>query len=194
MNSDYKKKINIGIIGTGIGLQMHLPAFRLTGKANIVGVAGKNQYRAEEFASNFGIPKAFGDYRKLCDLPEVDLICATAPTLYHYEHVLYAVQQGKHVLAEKPLALSMRETEELSVAVREIPQITLVNHQLRFNPYMRKIRDFIRLGAIGRPYFIRIHKHTSNYVDQDQHWSWLFNEKMGGGIRLAVVSHLIDLL
>lgn len=189
-----KEMINIGIIGTGIGLQMHLPNFRRTGKANILAVVGSNQQRSQEFATRYGIPRALGDYRKLCEFPDIDLVCVTAPNLYHYEYVSYALKQDKHVLAEKPLALNMEEIVRLNATARASSKLALINHQLRFNPYVRKVRDLLQSGAIGRPYFIRIHKQSSSFTNRDQPWSWLFEEKMGGGIRLAVASHLIDLL
>ena len=189
-----KKTVNIGIIGTGVGIRMHLPGFLRTGKANIVGIVDIVQERAEEVAAKFDIPRAFRDYRELCELPEVDLVCVATPNLYHYEQVLCALERDKHVLSEKPLATNMKEILELNAAAKKSTKLTMINHELRFNPYLRKVRDLIRSGEIGRPYFIRIHHQTTTFSDLDAPWSWSFDAKMGGGVRLAMASHLVDLL
>ena len=189
-----ENNINVGIIGTGVGIRTHLPGFRKTGRANIVGIVGTNQKRAEEFATKFQIPKAFGDFRKLCQLPEIDLICVTTPNPFHYEQITYALQQGKHVIAEKPLAMNIKEVQNLNVMSKKTSKLTMVDHQLRFNPYIQKVRELIQNNSIGRPYFIRIHQQSTGFSNKEAPWSWSFDEKMGGGVRLAMASHFVDLL
>ena len=189
-----KSTITIGIIGTGVGLRTHLPGFRKTGKANVLGIAGSGQNRAEEFAAKFNIPNAYGDYRGLCQLPEIDLICVTTPNPFHYEQIMYALAQGKHVLAEKPLAMNMKEVVDLSKAAKNSSKLTIIDHQLRYNPYIQKIRSLIMNGSIGRPYFIRLHQQSTGSSNREAPWRWIFDEKMGGGVRLAMASHFVDLL
>ena len=192
MNSD--RVINVGIIGTGVGLRTHLPGFLKTGRARVVAIAGSNQQRAEGFAQKYSIPKAFGDYRKLCNLPEVDLVCVASPNRFHFDHVSTAIKVRKHVLAEKPLAMSLKETLKLrDLAKRYSNQLILVDHQLRFNPYFQKIKELIST-QIGRAYFVRIHQQSTGFSNPDAPWIWSFDENEGGGVRLAMGSHLIDLV
>jgi len=72
--------------------------------------------------------------------------------------------------------------------------ISLVNHQLRFNPYMKKIRDLVQSGEIGTPYLCRIHQQGTAFSNRQMPWCWSFDGEEGGGVRLAMGSHLIDLL
>jgi predicted dehydrogenase len=99
------------------------------------------------------------------------------------------------VLCEKPLAMNLQETSALITIARERPrQLSLINHQLRFNPYIVKVREMIADGAIGRPYFLRMHQQSTSFADRQAPWNWSFDSDQGGGVRLAIGSHLIDLL
>lgn len=186
--------INVGIIGTGVGMRTHLPAFRALDGVDVVAVAGSNEERARSFARSHDIRHAL-DARSLCLLPEIDLVCVTSPNPYHYAHVEDALAAGKHVLCEKPLAMDMRETRELIDLARDRPaQLSLINHQLRFNPYIKKVREMIASGAIGRPYYLRMHQQSTGFADRQAPWTWSFDAQQGGGVRLAIGSHQIDLL
>jgi predicted dehydrogenase len=186
--------IKVGIIGTGVGLRTHLPAFRESARADVVAVAGSSVERAREFAHAHRIKYAV-DAHSLCLMPEIDLVCVTSPNPYHRAQVEEALAAGKHVLCEKPLAMNLQETSELIAIARERPnQISLINHQLRFNPYIIKVRDMIANGAIGRPYYLRMHQQSTGFADRQARWTWSFDSKQGGGVRLAIGSHQIDLL
>jgi predicted dehydrogenase len=188
-------KVKVGIIGTGMGIRTMLPIFRATGEAEVLAITGSTPERTLQFAARHGIPRPLGDYRALCDLPELDLICVASPNPHHHEQVSYALAAGKAVLAEKPLALSLEETEKLC-ALQETGDrpFAIVNHQLRFDPFMRMVRDLLGQGRIGRPYLMRLRQQETAYSGSEVPWSWSFDERSGGGIRLAIGSHLIDLL
>ena len=186
--------IRVGIIGTGVGLRTHLPAFRELAGVDVVALAGSSVERAREFAQSHSIKYAM-DARSLCLLPEIDLVCVTSPNPYHRAQVEEALVAGKHVLCEKPLAMNLQETCELSTIARERPtQLSLINHQLRFNPYIMKVRDMIANGAIGRPYYLRMHQQSTAFAERQAPWTWSFDSHQGGGVRLAIGSHQIDLL
>jgi len=184
----------VGIIGTGVGIRTHLPGFKRSGRAAIVGIVGSNQTRAQSFAEKYDIPRAFGNYQDLFAIPDLDLVCVTTPTPFHYEEVLFALKSGKHVLAEKPLGMNLEQTVSLSQEADKRSQLALIDHQLRFNPYLRKVKELINAGHLGRIYFIRIHQQSTGFSNRSAPWSWSFDETMGGGVRLAMASHLIDLL
>lgn len=191
MNRDV---IRVGIIGTGVGIRTHLPAFRVLKDAKVIALVGSNEQSAWAFAQKHGIERAM-DYRSLCSLPEIDLVCVTSPTPFHRVEAAAALSAGKHVLCEKPLAMNVEETRELNEISLDRPaQLALVNHQLRFNPYLRKVKQLIADGAIGRPYYLRLHQQSTGFADRHAPWSWNFDSNQGGGVRLAMASHLIDLV
>lgn len=186
--------ITVGIIGTGVGMRTHLPAFRDIEGVDVLAVAGSNQERTRWFAEKHRIKYAM-DARSLCLLPEIDLVCVTSPTPYHRVQAEDALVAGKHVLCEKPLALDLRDTCALIDIARDRPsQLSLINHQLRFNPYVRKVREMIAAGALGRPYYVWMHQQSTAFADRQAPWIWSFDANQGGGVRLAIGSHQIDLL
>jgi predicted dehydrogenase len=186
--------IKVGIIGTGVGLRTHLPAFRELAGVDVVALAGSNIERAREFANAHGIKHAT-DARSLCSMPEIDLVCVASPNPYHCEQAGDALAAGKHVLCEKPLAMNLKETCGLITIAQERPnQLSLINHELRFNPYIIKVREMIANGAIGRPYYLRMHQQSTAFADREAPWTWSFDSHQGGGVRLAIGSHQVDLL
>jgi predicted dehydrogenase len=135
------------------------------------------------------------DFRSICRHPDVDLVCVATPNPHHRVEAAAALEAGKHVLCEKPLAMNIQETRELIQLAEGRPkQVALVNHQLRFNPYIRKVRDLIAHGAIGQPYYLRLHQQSTGFADRHARWTWSFDGSQGGGVRLAMASHLIDLV
>lgn len=189
-----RELVRVGVVGTGVGLRTLLPAFRATNGAEVVALAGSNSERTKEFAEAHGIARAM-DCVSLCRSADIDLVCIATPNPFHREGVIAALREGKHVLCEKPLAMNMEETCELiTIASAHPGQLTLVNHQLRFNPYLRKVKALIDTGAIGRPYFLRIHQQSTGFAKRQVPWSWVFDPTMGGGVRLAMASHLVDLV
>jgi predicted dehydrogenase len=187
-------KVRIGIIGTGVGIRTHLSGFRKTSNAEVVGIVGSSSERAMQFAKQHSIPTAYPDVRALCGDENIDLVCVASPTRCHYEHVMTALASRKHVLAEKPLGMNVKEVEELTDNADRSGRICVIDHQLRFNPYIRCIREVLSRKELGRVYFLRIHQQSIAFSDPAFPWSWSFEAREGGGVRLAMASHLFDLL
>ncbi|HEY3412817.1 MAG TPA: Gfo/Idh/MocA family oxidoreductase [Armatimonadota bacterium] len=186
--------VRIGIIGTGVGLRTLLPGFRTVRGCTVVALVGSSAKRGEELAREHNIPRAYADYHDLVDAEDVDLVCVATPNPRHYEEVKYALRQGKHVIAEKPLAMTLGETEDLRDLASSVDSIAIVDHQLRFNPYLAEIRNVISEGRLGRVYYVRIHQQSTGFSDPKARWNWSFDAAMGGGVRLAMGSHLVDLV
>lgn len=104
--------IGVGILGTGVGIRTYLPAFQALSCLNVVAIAGSNMERGMAFAQAHGIPEAM-DFRSICTHPNVDLVCVATPNPRHRIEAAAALEAGKHVLCEKPLAMNTQETREL---------------------------------------------------------------------------------
>ncbi|MEX0275260.1 MAG: Gfo/Idh/MocA family protein [Flavobacteriaceae bacterium] len=189
-----KSKVRIGIVGTGAGMRTHFPAFK--DLADIVGIVGQKYGKTKEIAEKHGIDHVYSDYRALCDREDIDLVIIATPNDLHFEQVKYAIKKGKHVLAEKPLVLTIPENEELISLEKEAGngRLLLVNHQLRFNPYMGKIREIIGSNSLGEIYHAHIFQQSSAFSKKDMEPSWSFERAKGGGVRWAMGSHLLDLV
>jgi predicted dehydrogenase len=88
----------------------------------------------------------------------------------------------------------MAETQALADAVKEYPKLAVVDHQLRFNPYIRAIEMLLKNGDVGEPYFICLHQQSTAFSNREAKWNWSFDAEQGGGVLLAMGSHLVDLI
>ena len=188
------KKVKIGIIGTGVGIRTHLKGFRLVEQAEVYAICGSSFTRSKEFAEKYSIPVACSDYKELCDMKEVDLICITTPNKFHYEMIKYALNKHKHIICEKPLVNTANEAKELFALSKGYDKILFIDHQLRFNPYITKIKELIQSGVLGKIYTVKLNQQGTGFANENAQWTWSFDAAEGGGVRLAMASHFTDLL
>ena len=178
-----KDCIGIGIIGTGVGIRTHLKGFRNISNCEIRAIVGSSESRSKEFATQYNIPKACSNYKELCDLPDVDLVCVCTPNKFHYEAVKYALSKEKNIICEKPVSHITSEVEDLFRLSKNSNTFICVDHQLRFNPYMTKIKEIIESGILGNIYMVKINQTGTGFSDTNLPWSWSFDGAEGGGVR-----------
>ena len=188
------KKVKVGIIGTGVGIRTHYNGFKPLDEVEIVAICGSSYERSQEFAKKYDIPIACSDYKELCDLQEVDLVCVTSPNRFHMDAVKYAVAKKKHIICEKPLSDNSKEVESLINVVRGYDRIAVVDHQLRYNPYIIKIKEMIDKGILGDIKSVKLNQAGTGFSNIEAPWSWSFDGAQGGGVRLAMASHFTDLI
>lgn len=191
--------VRVGVIGTGFGRRVQLPALRLVPGTVVTAVASGKRANAAAVAEEFGIPHVFEDGVDLARAAEVDLVIVSSTPDSHARCAVAALEAGKHVLCEKPTALDAKEAEQMLEAARRHPdRVAWMDHELRYEPNRRRVRDLIRSGAIGdvrhleltlKPY-LRGDGRPQTYAAP---WSWWFDAARGGGILGAVGSHYIDL-
>jgi predicted dehydrogenase len=188
-----ERPVGVGIIGTGVGVRTILPGMRRTGRAEVVALSGRSQARVEEVGGPLGIPLLTSDYHRVCEDDRVDLICVASPNDLHMEHARAALSTGRHVYLEKPMGINAAEARAIAELARSEGRLVVVGHQLRFNPYLRAMRDAIASGAVGRVYHLSIAQHGSGFSNPSRKWTWEFDVERGGGVRLAMGSHMVDL-
>ncbi len=186
------KPLRVGIIGTGIGLRQVAPGFVRAG-AEVTAVSGSSIERAREHVGDLDVPLITDDYRKVCESDDVDLICVTTPNEFHIEHMTAALRTNKHVYLEKPVGDDVAQTRSIANEKGKTDRLVVVGHQLRFNPYFHKMREVIQAGTIGRVYHVTMSQCYSYWSDPDIPWIWSFDVEKGGGRRLALGVHLVDL-
>lgn len=146
--------IGIGIIGSGGISRAHAEAYRQLSKdAHIVAVADIDAQRAREAASSWGVEHAFEDYRELLDLEAVDAVSVCTYTRAHCAPVVAALQAGKHVLVEKPMAATTAEAWEMVQAARASTGLLMVEMKWRFMPQLLAARQAIARGDLGTLYY-----------------------------------------
>jgi len=187
-------KLRVGVIGTGFGAQVQIPAFCAHPRVEVVAVASGTAGKARQVASRFAIPHAFDDYREMLDRADLDLVSITSPPDTHHPMTLAALERNRHVLCEKPMALSAGQAEEMVEAAARRPGVHAIDFELRFNPNRRKIKRLIDEGFIGRPRHALITVVGTSRADPSKPWTWWSDAGRGGGILGAQSSHQIDLL
>ncbi len=191
--------VRVGVIGTGFARRVQIPALRLVPEVVVTAVASGNRANAAAVAHTFGIPLVFDDGADLARAAEVDLVLVSSTPDSHARYAIAALQAGKHVLCEKPTALNAGEAKRiLEAAGRHLGRVAWVDHELRYEPNRRKLRDLVRAGVIGevqhlelilKPY-LRGDGRPQTYAAP---WTWWCDAGKGGGILGAVGSHYIDL-
>ena len=187
------KQLTAGIIGSGFIGQVHIEAL-LRNSVRVKSLCGSQ--RAKDVATKWRIPNLLldYDYRPMLDDPEIDVIHITSPNKYHHRTALDCIAAGKHVVCEKPLAMTTHETREIVEAAEKSDRVFAVNYNVRFYPLMLQLKAMIRKGELGRI----IHLNGSYFQDwllykNDFNWRVLADE--GGKLRAVgdVGTHWMDL-
>jgi predicted dehydrogenase len=192
-------RVRIGVIGTGIGAE-HTRALQQVPEAVVTAVCSAQQRRAEATAEAFGIPRATTDYRDLLG-DNVDAVIITTPPALHRQMTLDAVAAGKHVLCEKPLAVTLDEAREMLAAAEHAGVVHMINHHMRFGATYAAMHDRIAAGFLGTPTQAdaRVNLNPVDYLNgsmwSDSKAGWFADAAQGGGILAGSAGpHLIDLL
>ncbi|ACF43054.1 Gfo/Idh/MocA family protein [Pelodictyon phaeoclathratiforme] len=184
--------IKIGFIGSGWARVAQAPAFSLMENVELSAVASPTAEHRQKFMKMFDISKGFADWQEMlhCNL---DLVCVTTPTYLHREMVTGVLQSGKSVLCEKPFALNFADAADMVDVASKAPGFALIDHQLRFHPAVRCMKQMIDGGEIGKVYEVRAVVNLASRNRPDMPWSWWCDAEKGGGALGAIGSHLIDM-
>ena len=186
-------RLRVGVIGTGFGALVQIPAFRANPRAEVVAVASGTPGRAKKTADGLGVPHAFDDWRALIGA-DLDLVSITTPPALHHPMAVAALAAGRHVLCEKPMAMTTAEAEDMLAHGDRAGRAHVIDHELRFNLNRRRARQLIQDGFIGAPRHALLTVVNPGRHDPEKPWSWWFDESQGGGLLGAVGSHQVDLL
>jgi predicted dehydrogenase len=187
------RRLRIGVIGTGFGSLVQIPAFRAHPRLEVVAVASATPGKARKVADEFAIPHAFDAWEELVRA-DLDLISITTPPDLHRAMALGAFDAGRHVLCEKPMALSAQEASEMLGRAEAAGRLHLIDHELRFNPNRTKVRELLAAGFVGQPRHVLLTVANASRLDPALPWGWWYDERRGGGLLGALGSHQVDLL
>jgi predicted dehydrogenase len=189
--------MRVGIVGIRNFGTVQLAAFRSVPGVEVMAVCGADSEHAAKFAAHYNVPRAFGDYRDMLEMDELDLVSVCTPPDTHYPIVMAALETAKDVLCEKPLAMNVEQASEMADAARRAGLVNAVSHEMRYTPRSRRARELINAGYIGEPTLITINA-ICGYVhqrdDPAHYWGWLAQRARGGGCLFNHGSHILDLL
>jgi predicted dehydrogenase len=193
--------IGIGLVGAGTMAGAHSAALTLLGplypgvplRPRLVGVADVNERLATQLARRYGFGRVEGDWRRLVEADDVDLVVACLPPLPNQEVVLAAASARKHIVSEKPLADSADSAARLFAACREAGVFHGLGAAYRWMPAVRAIRALLDDGALGEVRSLQASFMLDYGADRDVPLLWRFQRSLaGGGTAIDTGYHLVD--
>jgi predicted dehydrogenase len=158
--------LRVGVLGAGAWARgAHLPGYRRDPRCHVVGIADVELDRAQAAADEFDIPFVTTEARKLIDHADVDMIDVCTPSHTHFDLAWAALEAGKHVLCEKPVAYDFRDTRKARDLARRKGLKTKVGLTFRYSPAMRYMRDLVATGFIGTPFIFNGYEQNSQWLD-----------------------------
>jgi predicted dehydrogenase len=145
--------VTVGVIGCGHWGPNHIRVFSQLANSRCVACADLDEARLKSIKASYPSIKATKNYKEILEDPAVDAVCIAVPTKYHYQFTKEALLAGKHVLCEKPLAMSAGECVELKSLAGRASMILMVGHVFVFNTAIRWVREFIQSGELGKIYY-----------------------------------------
>lgn len=173
------KKIRAGLIGAGFIGPLHLEAVRRLGFVDVVALAETSEELAERKAEQLNIPKAYVGHDALLADPEIDVVHTCTPNFLHYPVVMAALKAGKHVICDKPLALTAEEAREMRDAAAAAGVVNAVVYNYRFNPMVQQARAMIKRGDIGDVRFVHGF-YLQDWLFFETDFTWRLEADKGG--------------
>lgn len=149
------KVLNWGLLSTARINRALIPPLQVSRRNKLLAVASRSQATADAYAKEKKIPRAYGSYEALLADPEIDVIYNPLPNHLHAEWTIKAVQAGKHVLCEKPLALSVEEVDAIREAARKHGRVVAEAFMYRHHPQTLKVQEIVQSGSLGTLKLIR---------------------------------------
>ena len=177
------KKVAVAVVGVGfVGGQAHVPSFKKIPGSELIALCARTEKRVKPLAEQYGV-KYYLDYDKLLENPRLQAVVVAVPTPQHFETAMKAIEKGKHVLCEMPIAPTIQQVKKLQAAARDAGVILMPVLQFRFAPIYTKTKELIKTGIIGDPvaFHFREFIPAASLAEQWPINSWAWDIKQSGG-------------
>ena len=188
------RRMGMGLVGPGFIAPHHIDAVRRLGDVDVIGIAGSSPESAARKATELKVPRSFASYQELVEDPSIDVVHNTTPNYLHLPVTLAALKAGKHVISDKPLAMTPAECRLLCDAAEAAGVVNAVTFNYRGNPLVQEARARIAHGEIGD--LVYIHgQYLQDWMTDENVYSWRMDTNKGGmSSALADIgSHWCDL-
>ncbi|HEX8466156.1 MAG TPA: Gfo/Idh/MocA family oxidoreductase [Abditibacterium sp.] len=183
--------LGIGIIGGGgIAQGVHIPGYQKLPQVRVIAVSDPIDATREACEAKFGIEKTYADFEEMLANPEIDAVSVTTPNFLHAEATIKALEAGKHVLCEKPLAMNAVEGQKMVDASKSTGKKLMCGYHYRFTPEVQTLKKFAEAGEFGEMYFARTLAMRRRGIPG---WGlFISKEKNGGGPLIDIGVHMLD--
>ena len=182
------RTICVGLVGSQFVSTIHCEALRAVAGAEIVAVASAAADHARAFAQKHQIRQWFTDYRKMYEVPDLDVVVLGLPNDLHCDATVAAAAAGKHVICEKPLCLNLAEADRMIDACKKAKVKLMYAEELCFTPKYVRLKRLIDEGALGA---IHLVKQSEKHDGPHARWFW-DTRRSGGGVTLDMGCHAIE--
>ena len=189
------RKIKTAVIGAGFMGKVHTEGIRRLGNVDVVAVAAISKEEAESFGKATGIDRTTDDYMELIADPEIEAVHVCTPNALHAPISKAAIDAGKHVLCEKPLAMNAAEAREMLEKAEQKGIVHCVNHNLRYYPVLQHIRQIVANGDLGEVLVVQ-GTYSQDWLLYETDYNWRLDSKDNGPMRVVadIGSHWMDLV
>ncbi len=189
-----KQTIGVGVAGTGFIGPAHVEGIRRIG-IQVLGLAENTPENARLKASELGIPRVYDSFDAMLADPDIDIIHLATPNLLHHPMAKAALTAGKHVVCEKPLAMTAAQSAELVQLAADKRLVNAVNFNIRMYPMVQQARSLVQNGQIG-DLFILQGSYLQDWLLLPTDWNWRLEPDLGGTLRAVgdIGSHWLDLM
>lgn len=184
--------LKIGIIGTGVGV-LHAKVAAQFPEFSVVAVCGQDSQKTQRIAGELKIPFWTTDYKKLLEQP-IDVVVIAPPNDFHLPIFIEALNYKKHIILEKPAGINVLEIEKMMTASKTYSKTIVVDHELRFHPLLRKIKNMILNEDLGGISLIQMSYIHNLFSSPNYHFGWMNQKERGGGQLQLMGTHLLDLI
>src|SRR2546430_3201526 len=161
-----RSTLRVGVLGAGTWARnAHIPGWQRDRRCEVVSICDVEGERAEAYAEQFGIPNATDDWQALIGRADVDVIDIVTPSQTHYELAEAALEAGKHVLCEKPVAYDFRQTRHAAGLARARGLKTKLGFTFRYSPGVQYARALLDDGFVGKPFIFNGYEQNSQWLD-----------------------------
>ncbi|MBI1925351.1 Gfo/Idh/MocA family oxidoreductase [Candidatus Poribacteria bacterium] len=189
-------KLRFAVIGSGgFAETCHIPGLQRHPNAEVVALCRRNRDLCAQMAQKFNVPKIYTDATALIADAEIDGVTIATPNVFHHPIAVQALKAGKHVFCEKPLAMNASEAREMYDVAEASGEIHHVAFTLRYTHCLYQMRDMLRQGQIGVPFFVRIQADGWGGLRTAAKAAWRNQSSLSGtGILGDMGSHFFDLI
>jgi predicted dehydrogenase len=189
------EKIRIGVIGVGFIGKVHIEALRRLGYPEVTAIVSRKQETADALARELSVPKAYSRYDDLFDDGDIDAVHITTVNNLHFPLAKTAMEKGKHVICEKPLAMNRQEGAELLDIARKTGVVHAVCHNMRYYPMVKQAREMVAAGEIGDVRLVHGH-YLQDWLFLDTDYNWRLISELSGNSRAVadVGTHWMDMV
>jgi predicted dehydrogenase len=189
-----KQTIGVGVAGTGFIGPAHIEGLRRNG-IQVLGLAEHTKEKAERKAAELGIPRLYDSLDEMLADPDIDVVHLATPNYLHHPHAKAALLAGKHVICEKPLAMTSQQSGELVRLAAEKQLVNAVNFNIRMYPLAHQARSMVQRRDLG-DVFILQGSYLQDWLLFSTDWNWRLEPNLGGTLRAVgdIGSHWLDLL